>query len=108
MQCCILQLIREVFNQHYELDLQVNEQSFYEETIEVLTQVVTNTTNNKNSGNAVLYENVKTIMSIRDSNNLKQLGYNILNKFMLKSSENNNNNNKFSALNLLKSIINED
>ena len=107
MQCCILQLIREVFNQHYELDLQVNEQSFYEETIEVLTQVVTNTTNNKNSGNAVLYENVKTIMSIRDSNNLKQLGYNILNKFMLKSSEN-NNNNKFSALNLLKSIINED
>jgi AP-1 complex subunit gamma-1 len=68
---------------------------------------VTNTTNNKNSGNAVLYENVKTIMAIRDNSSLKQLGYNILNKFMLKSTDN-NNNNKFAALNLLKNIINDD
>lgn len=73
---------------------------------EALTQVMTNTTNNKNSGNCVLYENVKTIMSLPGSPNLKTLGYGTLNKFMVKSSE--NNNSKFAALNLLKSVINQD
>jgi len=39
--------------------------------VEILTQVVNNTNNNKNSGHCVLYENVKTIMVLKDNENIR-------------------------------------
>ncbi len=59
-----------------------------EEINDILTQVATNTPANKNTGNAVLFECVKTIMSIESSNTLKALAINILGKF-LSSKESN-------------------
>ena len=59
-----------------------------EEINDILTQVATNTPANKNTGNAVLFECVRTIMKIESSNTLKALAIGILGKF-LSSKESN-------------------
>jgi AP-1 complex subunit gamma-1 len=59
-----------------------------EEINDILTQVATNTPANKNTGNAILFECVKTIMAIESSNTLKTLAINILGKFLSNKESN--------------------
>jgi len=75
-----------------------------EEINDILTQVATNTPANKNTGNAVLFECVKTIMAIESSNTLKTLAINILGKF-LSSKESNSRNLRYVALQSLQKVV---
>ena len=68
-----------------------NDETISEEISEILAQIATNTPSNKNTGNAVLFECVRSIMSIESSNTLKAVAVNILGKFLL----NKDNNSKF-------------
>lgn len=69
-----------------------------EEVSNVLASVATNTNSSKNTGNAVLYECVQTIMEIESSSHLKTLGINILGKFLSQKDY----NSKYCALFMLK------
>ena len=60
----------------------VGDQTLSDDISEILAQVATNTSSNKNAGNAVLFECVKTIMAIESATSLKDLGINILGKFL--------------------------
>jgi AP-1 complex subunit gamma-1 len=60
----------------------VGDQLLSDDISEILAQVATNTSSNKNAGNAVLFECVKTIMAIESATSLKDLGINILGKFL--------------------------
>lgn len=51
-------------------------------------QVATNTEGTKNTGNAILYECVLTIMSIEAESGLRVLGINILGRFLLSRDNN--------------------
>lgn len=79
-------------------------QSLSDEVSDILTQVTTNTTSNKNTGNAVLYEAVKTIMAIESANTLKTLGINILGKFLA----NKDANSKYVSLYMLQKVLKHD
>ncbi|XP_022151160.1 AP-1 complex subunit gamma-2-like isoform X2 [Momordica charantia] len=68
---------------------------------DILAQVATKTESNKNSGNAILYECVETIMSIEDSGGLRVLAINILGRFL----SNRDNNIRYVALNMLMKAI---
>ena len=68
-----------------------------EEISDILAQVATNTSSNKNSGNSVLFECVKTIMAIESSPTIKTLGINILGKFL----SNKDSNSKYVSLYML-------
>ena len=59
-----------------------------EEVNDILTQVATNTGSVKNTGNAVLFECVRTIFNIESSNTLKTLAINILGKFLASKESN--------------------
>eukprot|EP00833_Pecoramyces_ruminatium_P005045 jgi/Orpsp1_1/1179077/evm.model.c7180000067838.2 len=61
---------------------------------DILAQVVTNTESTKNTGNAVLYEAVLTIIHIESENSLRVLAVNILGRFLANSD----NNIKYVAL----------
>ncbi|XP_022956970.1 AP-1 complex subunit gamma-2-like isoform X2 [Cucurbita moschata] len=71
---------------------------------DILAQVATKTESNKNSGNAILYECVETIMSIEDSGGLRVLAINILGRFL----SNRDNNIRYVALNMLMKAITVD
>ncbi len=51
-------------------------------------QVATNTESNRNAGNAILYECVKTVMTIESDSGLKILAVNILGRFLLNCDNN--------------------
>ncbi|KAL4432313.1 hypothetical protein ABPG74_011072 [Tetrahymena malaccensis] len=75
-----------------------------EEVSNVLASVSSNTNSSKNTGNAVLYECVQTIMEIESSSHLKTLGINILGKFLSQKDY----NSKYCALFMLKQVVNHD
>ncbi|GAA0145222.1 membrane traffic protein [Lithospermum erythrorhizon] len=64
---------------------------------DILAQVATKTETNKNSGNAILYECVGTIMAVEDNGGLRVLAINILGRFL----SNRDNNFRYVALNML-------
>ena len=71
---------------------------------DVLAQVATTTESAKNSGNAILYQTVKTVMQIRSDSGLKQTAIGILGRFLL----NRDNNIRYVALNSLLTVVQED
>jgi AP-1 complex subunit gamma-1 len=75
-----------------------------EELNNLLASISTNTDANKNTGNAVLYELVRTIISIDANSGLKSLGSTILGKFL----GHKDNNYKYIALNTLQEVAKTD
>lgn len=70
----------------------------------MLAQVAANTSPGKSTGLAVLYECIKTIMSVQSSTTLKTMGINTLGKFLTHKDP----NSKYVSLNMLKKVINFD
>lgn len=75
-----------------------------DELNDILAQIATNTDSSKNSGNAVLYECVQTIMSIDAEPGLRVLGINILGKFLTGKDA----NVKYVALSMLQKVVHVD
>lgn len=71
-----------------------------EEMNDILANMCTNTDSTKNTGTAVLYELVRTIIKIESSSGLRNLGSNILGKLL----SNKDNNYKYIALNTLQEV----
>lgn len=71
---------------------------------DILAQVATSVDNNKTSGNAVLYECVRTIMSVKGNSGLRVLAVNILGRFLGYRD----NNMRYIALSLLLKTLAED
>lgn len=71
---------------------------------DILAQVATNTEGTKNTGNAILYECVLTIMSIEAESGLRVLGINILGRFLLSRD----NNIRYVALSTLQRVVTVD
>ena len=59
-----------------------NNEEVSEDLVDILATIATNITSTKNSGCAVLYECVRTIMAIESSKSLRSFGINILGKFL--------------------------
>eukprot|EP00485_Elphidium_margaritaceum_P010051 CAMPEP_0202691722 /NCGR_PEP_ID=MMETSP1385-20130828/6356_1 /ASSEMBLY_ACC=CAM_ASM_000861 /TAXON_ID=933848 /ORGANISM="Elphidium margaritaceum" /LENGTH=1117 /DNA_ID=CAMNT_0049347167 /DNA_START=82 /DNA_END=3435 /DNA_ORIENTATION=- len=72
-----------------------------EDVDSVLAQIATNTESNKNPGNSILYECVRTIMSIEKQSSLHVLAINILGRFLV----NRDNNVRYVALNALCNVV---
>lgn len=72
-----------------------------DEMNDILAQVATNTEGTKNTGNAILYECVQTIMSIEAESGLRVLGINILGRFLLSRD----NNIRYVALSTLQRVV---
>ena len=79
----------------------VGDQILSDDISEILAQVATNTSSNKNAGNAVLFECVKTIMAIESATSLKDLGINILGKFL----SNKDANSRYVSLYSLQKVL---
>lgn len=75
-----------------------------EEMNDLLASISTNTDSNKNTGNAVLYELVRTIIGIESNSGLKSLASSILGKFL----GHRDNNYKYVALNTLQEVAKSD
>lgn len=75
-----------------------------EEMNNLLANISTNTDSSKATGNAVLYELVRTIIKIEGNPGLKTLGSNILGKFLAHKD----NNYKYIALNTLQEVAKTD
>lgn len=75
-----------------------------DEMNDILAQVATNTEGTKNTGNAILYECVLTIMSIEAESGLRVLGINILGRFLLSRD----NNIRYVALSTLQRVVSVD
>lgn len=75
-----------------------------EEMNDILANISTNTDSSKGTGNAVLYELVRTIIKIKSNTGLKTLGSNILGKFLIHKD----NNYKYIALNTLQEVAKTD
>jgi AP-1 complex subunit gamma-1 len=71
-----------------------------EEMNDLLASLTTNTESTKNTGNAVLYELVRTIIGIDSNSGLKSMGSSILGKFL----GHKDNNYKYIALNTLQEV----
>lgn len=85
-------------------NMAMNDQVLSDEIGDILAQVATNTGSNKNSGSAVLFECVKTIMAIESVNTLRVLGINILGKFLA----NKDSNSKYVSLYSLQKVLKHD
>merc|ERR1740123_872689 len=75
-----------------------------DEMNDILAQVASNTEGTKNTGNAILYECVLTIMSIEAESGLRVLGINILGRFLLSRD----NNIRYVALATLQQVVTVD
>ena len=75
-----------------------------EEMNDLLASISTNTESNKNTGNSVLYELVRTIIGIESNSGLKSIGSSILGKFL----SHKDNNYKYIALNTLQEVAKTD
>lgn len=95
LQAKILRLLRILGERSQEASDDMND---------ILAQVATNTEGTKNTGNAILYECVLTIMSIEAESGLRVLGINILGRFLLSRD----NNIRYVALATLQRIVNVD
>eukprot|EP01017_Pseudomicrothorax_dubius_P015125 TRINITY_DN1756_c0_g2_i2.p1 TRINITY_DN1756_c0_g2~~TRINITY_DN1756_c0_g2_i2.p1 ORF type:complete len:885 (+),score=241.38 TRINITY_DN1756_c0_g2_i2:41-2695(+) len=94
LQASIIRFFRQIAGPNETLD----------EVTDVLAQVAANTTSTKNTGNAVLYEAVKTIMAINSPQSLRALGINVLGKFLA----NKDNNSKYVSLSALSKVLRHD
>mmetsp|Transcript_28820 Transcript_28820/g.33278 ORF Transcript_28820/g.33278 Transcript_28820/m.33278 type:complete len:897 (+) Transcript_28820:42-2732(+) len=77
------------------------DEAISDEISEVLALVATNTPSNKNTGNAVLFECVTTILTIESSNTLRTLAVNILAKFLASKES----NSKYVSLVSLQRVV---
>ncbi|CBN75745.1 Coatomer protein complex, gamma sub-unit [Ectocarpus siliculosus] len=75
-----------------------------EEVNSVLSQVATTTETAKNSGNAILYECVRTIMKLESESSLRSMAVNILGRFLLHRD----NNMRYVALRTLGKVVSQD
>lgn len=93
-------------NDHITTKIEENEISPHvmEELNSILAQVATNTDSQKNVGNAILYECVKTITYISKEPGLLVLAVNILGKFL----QNNDNNIRYVGLCTLQKLLKKD
>ncbi|GAX74370.1 hypothetical protein CEUSTIGMA_g1819.t1, partial [Chlamydomonas eustigma] len=71
---------------------------------DILAQVAANVDGSRNSGNAVLYECVQTIMGVESISGLRILAVNLLGKFLA----NKDNNMRYVALNTLSKVVGVD
>ena len=71
---------------------------------DILAQIATNTEGERNVGNAILYECVQTIMTIKAETGLRVLAINILGRFL----SNRDNNIRYVALNTLNKVLSSD
>jgi AP-1 complex subunit gamma-1 len=92
LQVRLLRLMRVLAEKDQETSDQMND---------VLAQVATNTETARNVGNAILYEAVSTIMSIKSETGLRVLAINILGKFL----SNKDNNIRYVALAALSKVV---
>jgi len=95
LQAKILRLLRLLGTNNVDASDEMND---------ILAQVATNTEGTKNTGNAILYECVLTIMSIEAESGLRVLGINILGRFLLSRD----NNIRYVALATLQRVVNVD
>lgn len=95
LQAKILRLLRLLGTNSVEASDDMND---------ILAQVATNTEGTKNTGNAILYECVQTIMSIEAESGLRVLGINILGRFLLSRD----NNIRYVALATLQRVVTVD
>eukprot|EP00916_Digyalum_oweni_P023619 GHVL01039197.1.p1 GENE.GHVL01039197.1~~GHVL01039197.1.p1 ORF type:complete len:548 (-),score=69.52 GHVL01039197.1:803-2446(-) len=82
----------------------LSSEAMNEELNDALAQTATNTESVKNSGNAVLYESVRTIVSMNAEHGLRVLGVNILGRFLARGD----NNLRYVALTVLQDVVNVD
>ena len=92
LQVAVLQVLKLIGKDNIEASDEMND---------ILAQLASGTDSSKSSGNAVLYELVKTIFGIESSNGLKTTAITILGKFLEKKE----NNPKFIALECFKLAI---
>lgn len=79
----------------------VGDKKLSDDVDSTLAQIATNTESNKNPGNSILYECVRTIMSIEKQSSLHVLAINILGRFLV----NRDNNVRYVALNALCNAV---
>ena len=85
LQVKVLELLRYIGQKNWDASDDMND---------LLAQIATNTEGNKNTGNTILYESVRTIMNIEASAGLRVLAINILGRFL----SNRENNVRYVAL----------
>ncbi|CAM9703895.1 unnamed protein product [Pylaiella littoralis] len=95
LQVQVLRLLR-LLGQH--------SQDASEEVNSILSQVATTTETAKNSGNAILYECVRTIMKLESESSLRSMAVNILGRFLLHRD----NNMRYVALRTLGRVVSQD
>ncbi|GBG25245.1 AP-1 complex subunit gamma [Hondaea fermentalgiana] len=95
LQVQILQLLGLLGKGHAGASEQMND---------ILAQVATNTEGNRNSGNSILYECVRTILMIDCEDGLRVLAINILGRFL----QNRDNNIRYIALYMLNNVVDID